>query len=176
MTRALSVWWDGRIAGTLKLTDAGGLSFSYATEWLAHPGARALSMSLPKREQRFPDRECRPFFSGLLPEEGQRDAVAAALGLSKQNDFALLDALGGEVAGALTLWPEGDAPPASPAAPSTPLGDRALTDLIETLPKRPLLAGTELRLSLAGAQPKLPVVLVDGRVALPGRGHRRRIS
>ena len=43
--------------------------------------------------------------------------------------------------------------------------------LLDTLPKRPLLAGEKgLRLSLAGAQAKLPVVLVDGKVALPASG------
>ena len=170
MTRALSVWWDERAAGTLKLTETGSLSFAYAAEWLADPSARALSMSLPKRERRFSDRECRPFFAGLLPEHGQRDAVAAALGVSKHNDFALLDALGGEVAGALMLWPEGSVPPSSASASPQPLSDRELAGVLDTLPKRPLLAGGDLRLSLAGVQPKLPVVLVDGRVALPGKG------
>ena len=170
MTRALSVWWDGRVAGTLKLTETGSLSFAYSAEWLADPSTPPLSVSLPKRDRRFSDRECRPFFAGLLPEHGQRDAVAAALGLSKHNDFALLDALGGEVAGALTLWPEGAALPASSPAAPRPLDDRELAELIDTLPKRPLLAGSDLRLSLAGVQPKVPVVLSGGRVALPRRG------
>ena len=170
MIKALSVWWDGRVAGTLKLSNTGGMTFIYSPAWLADPASLPLSISLPKREQRFSERECRPFFSGLLPEEGQRDAVAAALGLSKHNDFALLDALGGEVAGALTLWPEGTTPPASIAPASAPLTDRQLDELIAALPKRPLLAGGDLRLSLAGAQPKVPVVLVDGRVALPAKG------
>lgn len=43
--------------------------------------------------------------------------------------------------------------------------------MLDTLPLRPLLAGEEgLRLSLAGAQSKVPVVLVDGAVALPAPG------
>ncbi len=49
--------------------------------------------------------------------------------------------------------------------------DDALIALLDELPKRPLLAGRHgLRLSLAGAQSKLPVVLVDGAIALPGPG------
>ena len=40
--------------------------------------------------------------------------------------------------------------------------------MLDALPLRPLLAGEEgLRLSLAGAQSKVPVVLVDGQIALP---------
>jgi len=51
------------------------------------------------------------------------------------------------------------------------LSDDELVELLDTLPKRPLLAGREgLRLSLAGAQTKVPVVLVAGRVALPAPG------
>lgn len=170
MNKALSVWWGGRVAGTLKLSNTGGMTFGYSPEWLADPASPALSISLPRREQRFAERECRPFFSGLLPEEGQRDAAAAALGLSKHNDFALLDALGGDVAGALTLWPEATTPPTLVSPASTPLTDHQLDELIAALLKRPLLAGGELRLSLAGAQPKVPVVLVDGRIALPAHG------
>lgn len=172
MTRSLDVWWEQDVVGTLRLTPDGAMSFAYATEWLADHDRPPISMSLPKRSHRFPARECRPFFAGLLPEEQQRDAVAAALALSRHNDFALLDALGGDVAGALMLWPSGKQPPAAGLVPApVPLGNDALFDVLEALPKSPLLAGRrEFRLSLAGAQPKLPVVLVDGMVALPANG------
>jgi len=172
MTRALSVWWDGAIVGTLRVDPHGEMSFVYAAEWLADASRPAVSFSLPKMEEPFNRRECRPFFAGLLPEEAQRDAVAGALGLSARNDFGLLEALGGDVAGALTLWPEGDTPPvANPSAEPRALEDDELVAILDALPTRPLLAGREgLRLSLAGAQSKLPVVLVDGRVALQAPG------
>lgn len=52
-----------------------------------------------------------------------------------------------------------------------PLIDAAFAALLDKLPGRPMLAGEEgLRLSLASAQAKLPVVLVDGRPALPAPG------
>lgn len=172
MRAALSVWWDGKRVGTLRLDDHGDMSFAYAPDWLSDPAAAPLSASLPKQAETFRRRSCRPFFGGLLPEEGQREAVARALGISSNNDFALLSALGGDVAGALTLWPEGEPPPEIPASETTaPLDDDALIALLDELPKRPLLAGRHgLRLSLAGAQSKLPVVLVDGAIALPGPG------
>lgn len=172
MNRVLDVLWDGVRAGTLALDAHGDMIFSYAPTWVDDPAKPAISASLPKQKESFGRRQSRPFFAGLLPEEAQRDAVARALGVSRGNDFALLDALGGDVAGALVLWPEGSAPP-TPAAQFTPraLDDTALAALIDELPKRPFLAGdAELRLSLAGAQPKLPVVLLEGRVALPAAG------
>ncbi len=43
----------------------------------------------------------------LLPEESQRATAAQALGVSRGNDFALLDRRGGDVTGALKLLPPG---------------------------------------------------------------------
>jgi serine/threonine-protein kinase HipA len=173
MIKSLSVWWDGAIVGALQIDEHGDLAFTYDAAWLTDPAKPAVSLSLPKRAEPFNRRETRPFFAGLLPEEAQREAVARALGVSKANDFRLLERLGGDVAGALTLWPEGEAPPAeSSLAAAEPLDDARLLEILDTLPTRPFLAGAEdgLRLSLAGAQQKLPVVLVNGRIALPAPG------
>ena len=172
MTRALDIWWDERLVGQLTQNQHGELGFAYAPDWLKDDEAKPLSASLPKRAEPFNRRECRPFFGGLLPEESQRDAAAQALGVSRGNDFALLDRLGGDVAGALQLLPPGEAPtaPALDQRP-IPLDDAGLIRVLDALPVRPLLAGEEgLRLSLAGAQSKVPVVLVDGAVALPAPG------
>lgn len=169
MKRALSVWWDRVVAGELWLDDNGDMSFVYAADWLADTARLALSISLPKREAPFGRRPCHSFFSGLLPEGDVREAAARNRGLSKENDFGLLEALGGDVAGALSFLPAGERPPSYDAQRTpVPLSDDVLSARIDELPKRPFLAGEDgLRLSLAGAQPKLPVVLVDGRVALP---------
>ena len=173
MSRILNVWWDERLVGRLSQNRHGELGFVYSKQWLGTgDAAPPLSVSLPKRAEPFSRRECGPYFSGLLPEEGQRDAVARLLGVSRGNDFALLDRLGGDVAGALQLLPPG----ASPAPPLVdvqpqPLGQEKLVAVLDALPMRPLLADEEgLRLSLAGAQSKLPVVLVNGEIALPFPG------
>ena len=170
--RALDVWWDGRCAGRLTQNEHGELDFTYAPEWLEDDAAPALSASLPKCAEPFNRRASRPFFGGLLPEESQRDAAAQALGVSRGNDFALLDRLGGDVAGALQLLPPGEAPGApDPEAQPVPLDEDGLIRVLDALPLRPLLAGEAgLRLSLAGAQSKVPVVLVNGAIALPAPG------
>lgn len=181
MTRALGVWWGRRRAGVLHLNPSGDMVFRYDEAWLDDAAARPISVSLPKQAEAFSRRQTRPFFAGLLPDEAQRDAAARALGLSRQNDFGLLEALGGEIAGALTLLPEGEAAPETlPPNNSEPLSDLRLVKLLDALPRRPFLAGAPgllsvqvedgLRLSLAGAQQKLPVVLIDGEIALPARG------
>jgi serine/threonine-protein kinase HipA len=157
--RVLDVWWAKRIVGQLTENQHGELSFVYEPAWLADPDTPPLSASLPKRKNAFTKRDCRPFFAGLLPEESPREAVAQLLGVSVANDFSLLDRLGGEVAGAVELLQPGT------------LDDAALLEVLDDLPRRPFLTGQAgLRLSLAGAQPKVPVVLVDNAVALPAPG------
>ncbi|MXX68416.1 MAG: type II toxin-antitoxin system HipA family toxin [Gemmatimonadales bacterium] len=172
MNRVLDIWWDGRLVGRLTQPRPAALQFAYAEGWLRDDRVPALSASLSKRAEPYSRRECRPFFAGLLPEEIQRDRVARSLGVSPLNDFGLLDRLGGDVAGALQLLPHGESPTdlESDYSPQ-PLDDAALIDLLDKLPWRPLLAGEAgLRLSLAGAQSKLPVVTVDGQIALPAPG------
>ena len=176
MRPALCVWWDRRLVGALRVNISGEMSFSYDAAWVTDTAAPALSASLPKQLDPFGRRACSPFFGGLLPEEAQRELVAKLLGVSKGNTFSLLKALGGDVAGALTLWPEGETPPADyiPDAHHhtvDTLDDARLIALLDALPTRPFLAGTEgLRLSLAGAQSKIPVVVYQGRIALPAPG------
>ncbi|MBB4169307.1 type II toxin-antitoxin system HipA family toxin [Rhizobium sp. BK538] len=172
--KVLNVWWDGRVVGQFTQDRHGDIGFAYAQAWLDDDKALPLSASLPKRSERFSRRECRPFFGGLLPEESQRLVAAQALGVSPANDFALLDRLGGDVAGALQLLPEDQEPvetgPISDQQPP-PLDDAGIVRVLDALPMRPLLAGEEgLRLSLAGAQSKVPVVLIDGQIALPLHG------
>ena len=169
----LVVWWDGRIAGELAVDRGGGMHFSYAPNWIADKAAPPLSQALPKQPEPFGDRLCMAVFGGLLPEEGQRTAIARALGISPDNPFKLLGALSGDVASALTFLPEGEAPLASPLpGQPEPLDDAALVDLLDRLPRVPMLAGEGgARLSLAGAQGKLPVVLTgEGAIAIPRPG------
>lgn len=171
MSNRLAVWWDGRVTGCLYLGADGETQFAYDPAWLADAKAPALSFSLPKQVEPFKRSACQAFFGGILPEEGQRTAIGRALGVSADNEFRLLEYLGGEVAGALTLLPEGEAPVLPSAAAPRRLDDGALVQLLDHLPLRPMLAGEDgLRLSLAGAQSKLPVLLIDGQIALPAPG------
>ena len=172
MSRTLTVRWGEAIAGSLTLDGHGAMSFRYADDWLADSDASPLSFSLPKQSQPFPERECRPFFDGLLPEGPQREAVASSLGVSSANPFALLEQLGGEVAGALTFFPQGVTPPPGDlAALARALPDREFASVLAEIRTRPFLAGNrQFRLSLAGVQSKLPVVMIGGRVALPTPG------
>jgi len=168
MAHHLEVWLLGAHIGTLSQVD-GRLSFAYA------PGTTtALSQSLPIRPEPFDDRATRPFFAGLLPEGGKRKQIAKTLQVSTQNDYALLESLGGECAGAVTLLEPSQQPQAQDAFREVRWLDHVqLLQVLIEMPLRPMRAGEDgLRLSLAGAQDKLPVVLdTDGiRTGLPLNG------
>lgn len=171
MAHELEVWLFERRVGSLSLVN-GRLSFTYAPDWLALPQATALSQSLPLQAQPFDDHQTRPFFAGLLPEGQMRRLIARQFQVSGQNDFALLDHIGGECAGAVTFLEPGYASPRIGAVDDVEwLGDDRLLALLDELPRRPMLAGDDgLRLSLAGAQDKLPVVYDGRRFGLPRNG------
>ncbi len=97
MASDLTVWLFADPIGTLSMAD-GRLSFSYTTEWLKYGKAIPLSCSLPLQVEPFDDQKTRPFFAGLLPEGEMRRLIAQQCQVSRQNDFALLDHIGGECA------------------------------------------------------------------------------
>jgi len=141
--------------------------FDYAERWLQKPGATPLSQSLPLRKERFKRNECRGFFAGILPEESKREIIARNLGISARNDYAMLEQIGGECAGAVTLIPAGETLPERRYG-YRPVSSQELAAILKELPKRPLLAGEDgIRLSLAGAQDKVAVRIEGNDISLP---------
>jgi len=171
MAHELGVWLFAERVGTLSLI-RGRLSFCYGADWLARTGASALSISLPLQSEVFNDQQTRPFFAGLLPEGQLRRLIARRFQVSAQNDFALLDHVGGDCAGAVSLLPhqEQTMRPTSEGSIQWLCNDEVVA-MLDLLPDRPMLAGQDgLRLSLAGAQDKLPVVFDGTRLGLPRDG------
>ena len=76
----LVVYLNNGRAGSLKQDDSGLLQFSCDQAWLEKPDAMPLSRSLPRQSQVFPGKKTRPFFAGILPEEGPRLSLAGAQG------------------------------------------------------------------------------------------------
>jgi serine/threonine-protein kinase HipA len=148
---------------------AGLWSFQYAADWLDSPRRFALSPHLPLTADVLLDgaskRPVQWYFDNLLPEEGQRVLLATDAKLDEADAFGLLAWYGAESAGSLTLLPPETAP--QTAEPLRPLPDDALETRILLLPKAPLTHAAIKRMSLAGAQHKLAVVLHDGALFEP---------
>jgi len=167
MARTLDVYLFNDLVGHLIQDDGGQMVFEYTESWLDKPGATPLSQSLPLRRERFKRNECRGFFAGILPEQSQRKIIARNLGISERNDYAMLERIGGECAGAVTFIPAGEPMPPRDYGYRKLSADE-LAPILRELPKRPLLAGEKgIRLSLAGAQDKLAVRIEDGDVCVP---------
>jgi HipA-like protein len=92
-----------RLVGFLESTPDRGVVFRYVGEYLREPGAHALSLSLPLREAEFSQAATMPFFAGLLPDGDLRRRVSDSLHVSESSTLKLLDALGGECAGTVSL-------------------------------------------------------------------------
>jgi serine/threonine-protein kinase HipA len=167
MTRTLDVYLFADFVGRLVQDDGGQMVFDYSDGWLTSGRAAPLSQSLPLREKRYRNKECRGFFAGVLPEESKREIIARNLGISARNNYAMLERIGGECAGAVTFMSAGQALPAREPGYRT-LSQEELVAIIRELPLRPLLAGEKgVRLSLAGAQDKVAVRVEDGEISLP---------
>jgi serine/threonine-protein kinase HipA len=149
--------------------------FRYSQEALRQhgDGAVVLSASLPVRADPYPSGETKPFFEGLLPEGATRTTIARKLGLSEDNGFGLLSALGNDCAGAVVS--AGSPALTSEAGRSIEwLDDDALAQRVADLPRNPLgvaHAGSRVRLSLAGVQPKLVITRApSGMIGQPTGG------
>ena len=156
VSERLSVYLHNSLAGQLWLDDTSRFSFQYDPGYIEDPGAIPLSLSLPLNKEPYINDTARPFFSNLLPEGEVRSLVAKIKQISEHNDFKLLEAIGGECAGAVSIVPEYTS--LSTESDYIALSEQEVEDIIDENAIRPvLILKDELRLSLAGAQNKIPV-------------------
>ncbi|OGT96034.1 MAG: hypothetical protein A2X80_12380 [Geobacteraceae bacterium GWB2_52_12] len=129
-----------------------------------------VSLSLPVREEPYLADEAQPYFANLLPEGDTRNLIEAKLGVPRGDDFALLRVIGGDCAGAITLFLEEQTPFLD--ASYNELSNESLITLIKELPKNPLGVGRseKIRLSLPGAQNKTTLYRKDGVYYEPENG------
>ncbi|MDA8126750.1 MAG: type II toxin-antitoxin system HipA family toxin [Deltaproteobacteria bacterium] len=159
----LDVYLQGEKIGRLWLDEKRRFVFQYDAAWIDRPGAVPLSLRLPLQAEPYPDDLARPFFSNLLPEQEIKRVIAQRLRISADNDFAMLNRIGGECAGAVSVLPAGEPPAAKPGYRE--IDEEELYRIVIDLPRRPLMAGEEgMRLSLAGAQYKLPICMDADRI------------
>jgi serine/threonine-protein kinase HipA len=167
MNRILDVYLHERFVGKLIQDKSGTLKFQYDKDYVSSKTPTPFSISMPIQRDIYEGPNVRAFFSGLLPDDIARHKLAQYLGVSEKNPFALLEVIGGECAGALALYHEDDKPPAQKIEDIEKLDDIQLQEILNLLKRRPLMAGGDnIRLSLAGAQDKLAVRLVDDSIAL----------
>jgi len=162
----LPVYYEDQLVGEIEEI-ASGLSFVYARSWIDAAESFALSLTMPLREEPFAPEICTPWFAHLLPEDRVLEQVSRLLGRSQGDVYGLMEEIGREVAGALSIG----GPEPTDVAAYRDLDEKELADVISRLPARPLLVGEpEVTMSLAGAQTKLAVAVFGGKISLPLRG------
>ncbi|MES2257403.1 MAG: type II toxin-antitoxin system HipA family toxin [Pseudomonadota bacterium] len=167
-SRSLSVWTNGQRVGTWTIPARGDTEFVYDREWMASPGGRPLSLSLPYTgTQALKGDRVRNFFDNLLPDsDAIRKRLSTRFRTETTEAFDLLQAIGRDCVGAVQLLGEDEAPTGITSIAGTPMSDDDIEKLlIQTTNNHPLGGDNEqedLRISLAGAQEKTALLWHDG--------------
>lgn len=170
----LNVFFSNKLAGTLVSTQDRGVVFKYSPDFVEN--GSPLSQSLPLQSDEFDQRQCLPFFAGILPEGDVKRRLSNFLHVSESSTLKLLQELGGECAGMISVLPEGEPAPTQASYTISSknyekISEKKLSEFINNSITRPLLkAKSELRLSLAGAQEKLPLTYFREEFFLPKNG------
>ena len=170
LSNSLNVFLNDKYIGILEKDGNGGVIFQYSNN-----ANRILSLSLPIQKAPFNNKQCRGFFNGLLPEsEHTRIAIGKKYGFNPKNDFSILQAIGYDCAGAVSFFDSSDTQTPLKYLQETyeidytPLEENELEKFINELPQKPLATAIDdMRLSLAGAQDKTSVIVVDGQIGIP---------
>ncbi len=166
----LSVYLFSKFAGTLE-HENGVLSFAYDKEYLKDPKSKPLSYLIPLSSEVYHNDRLIPFISNLLPEESVRVKIARILGISFDNTFALIKALGGDCAGAISFELAEKKLNLPTPQIYKDLSDKKAYEILANLSNNPLNLGFEdYRISGSGAQNKLVAKVENGKVYLPLKG------
>ncbi len=157
----LDVFFGEKNIGALFTTSGRGIAFSYSKD-----AAKPISISLPDLDKEYPERQCLPFFDGLLPEGYIRRRIADLAHVPYTSTMKLLSHYGEDVAGALSIIPD-DEPRRENPGSYVQISEEEIARRVQDKTHTPLLySGRKTKLSLAGAENKIPVFHQDGRFYL----------
>lgn len=150
MSNYLEVYLHNEKIGILKDMGNAKVQFTYAED-----AKTPISISMPLTERSYSHSIAGAFFEGVLPEEQIRIRIAKKYQISPLNIFKLLEAIGGECAGAISL--NRDDLVQQNANKAIFFSKEGIINRGQALADYPLGIQNDLRLSLAGAQDKLAV-------------------
>jgi len=157
----------GHPCGELSI-DNERFSFRYLDSYIA-ADLQPVSVCMPVSPDVYVDAIVFPFFENLLPEGAIRTLLAERLKTAENNYSRLLEVLGGDIAGALSVTGTEDVSFQHVAEFAQALTKRQLGQVLKQIELTPFLAETRhgLRLSLAGAQHKIPLLMFEKELYLP---------
>ncbi|MCK5695012.1 MAG: type II toxin-antitoxin system HipA family toxin [Desulfobacula sp.] len=161
--------WNEQLVGTLERHTKGRVVFQYSQDWLNNI-ERPIALSLPCTDKKYSPAISTAFFENLLPENNARTILAFNRRFDKKDTFAFLENFGEDCASALSIIHEESKMDFTPGQ-----YECINTELVEALDK---ITGNpakytlfpemkKARLSIAGAQDKLPVYIEKNQFYLP---------
>jgi serine/threonine-protein kinase HipA len=163
----LRVLIDETEIGSLFQEKGGQLRFVYDSEWRNRVDAIPLSLSMPLTGSEFGHKTVTPFLWNLLPDrEATLRQIADEHGISARNPFALVGARGEDLQGAVQIVPSERIPHLRKRERIVRVSEAQLHDVL--LNRMRATGATHVGedsgfFSLAGAQPKMAVCLINGR-------------
>ena len=165
----LNVFFQTNLVGRISTKDGVSIQFEYSDSWVKHENAFPISVSIPLDSKAINQAFANNFFVNLLPEENIRARTCANLGISEGNDFELLRRIGGECAGALSILSTDEEPTIDHQY--TKVSEKRMVEWCEgdVVAFAEVAGKNNIRLSLAGAQSKIPIMF-DGSNFYLGKG------
>jgi serine/threonine-protein kinase HipA len=107
MANSVLVYYRDKKAGLLKKTED-GYEFEYNPIYLNDSDAKPVSLTMPLSQKKFFSKYLFPFFENLLPEGFLLDMTVAKLKIDKNDKFRLLQHVGQDTVGAVSIKPMGE--------------------------------------------------------------------
>lgn len=105
--RQADIYIDTTLCGSLRETSE-GYEFTYTADYLAIPGARPVSLTMPLSKEPYKDRVLMPFFDGLIPEGWMLDLAVDNWKINIRDRFGLLLACCRDCIGNVSVKPSQD--------------------------------------------------------------------
>jgi serine/threonine-protein kinase HipA len=157
---SLKVSMQGQIVGKLSIDKDENYHFEYDKSWIEKGFAISPHLAF---NSTYSSSTIKRFLENLIPEGEGLDDIATFAHISKNNTFAMMHTIGYDTAGALMFGENHE----SNQAIFREIPTKELADRIEQLESKSIaIWDTTVRLSLAGVQAKLPVIIKDEKIGL----------
>lgn len=168
----LDVYMNGYKVGVFTKSNTGAHTFQYDESWLSLPGSRPISLSMPLRHQIYRGSEVYNFFDNLLPDNPEvKNKLLTRFNADSTQPFDLLMKIGADTVGALQLLPQGTHPGNIQTIEYKTLYETTLEKILSGYQSNSPLGMIEevedFRISIAGAQEKTALLLINDRWCQP---------